>query len=88
MLREKQSLRRWREAQSPAHPSGGSSPWLGGCGTAGAADPPGARGSHGPLRGWGQRDWEFRRETKAPGAAGSQRGRCHLPWVALKRSGG
>lgn len=46
MLREKRSLQRWREAQSPAHPSGGSSPWM-----RRLRHPPSADGSHEPGSG-------------------------------------
>lgn len=47
--REKRSLQRWRGAQSAAHPSGGTSPWI-----RRLRHPPCADGSHEPVAvpGW------------------------------------
>lgn len=87
MLREKRSLRCWREAQSPAHPSGGTSLWIRGRLPMDHTSPAAEReGGGSRVSGTGS----CRRESRALGAAGSRRGWHHLPlavtgavfWVA------
>lgn len=86
MLREKQSLRRWRAAQSPAHPSGGTSLRIrrlshsGGCGSAGVPMDHTDPCEGGVPR--GQRDWELPEGNQSSGSSG-------IPaWVVSPSLGG